>query len=120
LEENGWNLHQLAVHTRDVDKLVYGFRARRTIEQDHPTFDNFDGEAYMREHYDPDEPLEQLLNGFVESVESLTAYLRTLPTEAWSRESQHATLGSGFTVQAWVERNLAHMQEHLESVQKGN
>ena len=32
LEEGGWNVHQVAVHTRDVDHLVYGLRARRTVE----------------------------------------------------------------------------------------
>ena len=30
----GWNVHQIAVHTRDVDKLVYGSRARRTAQED--------------------------------------------------------------------------------------
>lgn len=119
LEEGGWHVHQIAVHTRDVDKLVYGLRARRTALEDNPEFQNFDGEAYMAEHYDADEPLDELLDGFVESVESLEENLRSLPAEVWSRESRHVTLGSGFTTQAWVERDLAHIQEHLESVQKG-
>lgn len=116
LEEGGWNAHQVAAHTRDVDKLVYGLRARRTALEDNPEFPNFDGNAYMAENYDPAESLSGLLDGFVESVESLIELLRALPVEAWSRESRHATLGSGFTLQAWVERNLAHIQEHLESV----
>jgi hypothetical protein len=119
LEEGGWNVHQVAVHTRDVDKLVYGLRARRTALEDNPEFQNFDGDAYMAGHYDVDESLDAMLNGLVESVESLAENLRSLPTEAWSRESRHATLGSGFTLQTWVERNLAHIQEHLETVQKG-
>ena len=42
-----WNVHQVAVHTRDVDKLVYGLRARRTAVEDNPEFPNFDGDAYM-------------------------------------------------------------------------
>lgn len=116
LEEDGWNAHQIAAHTRDVDKLVYGLRARRTALEHNPEFPNFDGNAYMAENYDPTESLSELLNGFVESVESLIELLRALPVEAWSRESRHATLGSGFTLQAWVERNLAHIQEHLASV----
>ncbi|HET9590626.1 MAG TPA: DinB family protein [Anaerolineales bacterium] len=116
LEENGWNVHQVAVHTRDVDKLVYGLRTRRTALEDNPEFQNFDGEAYMAEHYDAGESLDELLDGFVESVESLADYLRSLPTEVWSRESRHATLGSDFTLQTWVERELAHIQEHLEMV----
>lgn len=116
LEEGSWNVHQLAVHTRDVDQLVYGLRARRTALEDNPEFQNFDGEAYMAEHYDTDEPLDELLNGFVESVESLTENLHSLPPGAWSRGSRHATLGSDFTLQTWVERDLAHIREHLETI----
>ncbi|HLF75361.1 MAG TPA: DinB family protein [Anaerolineales bacterium] len=118
LEDGGWNVHQVAVHTRDVDRLVYGLRVRRTAREDNPEFENFDGEAYMTAHYDAREPLDELLDGFVKSVESLADDLRQLPVEAWSRESRHAMLGSGLTLQSWVERNLAHIQEHLETVRK--
>ena len=120
LEEGGWNIHQVAVHTRDVDKLVYGLRAQRTALENNPEFQNFDGEAYMAEHYDASEHLDELLDGFVVSVQDLTKNLRALPSEAWSRESRHTTLGSGFTMQTWVERDLAHIQEHLETVKKSS
>jgi len=119
LEEGGWNIHQVAVHTRDVDSLVYSLRARRTITEDNPEFQNFAGDVYMAEHYNANESLSEILNAFVESVESLAEMLRSLPDEAWSRQSRHVTLGSGFTLQTWVERGLAHIQEHLESVSKG-
>ena len=119
LEEGGWNVHQVAVHTRDVDKLVYGLRARRTVQEDNPEFQNFDGDTYMAEHYNASESLSELINGFVENVESLAEMLRALPDEAWSRPSRHVTLGSGFTLQTWVERGLAHIQEHTETVSKG-
>jgi hypothetical protein len=118
LEEGGWNTHQIAVHTRDVDKLVYGLRARRTAMEDNPEFPNFDGDAYMAENYDATESLSGLLNGFVASVEALVELLRALPVEGWSRQSRHATLGKGFTLQTWVERNLAHIEEHLETVKQ--
>ena len=114
-----WNAHQVAVHTRDIDKLVYGLRARRTAEEENPEFRSFDGDEYMAEHYDAGESLEGLLNGFVENVEALTEMLRALPDEAWARASRHATLGSGFTLQTWVERSLAHIEEHAEMVKKG-
>ena len=113
-----WNTHQVAVHTRDIDKLVYGLRARRTAEEENPEFRSFDGDEYMAEHYNAGEPLEEILNGFVEGVESLTKILRALPDAAWARESRHATLGSGFTLQTWVERGLAHIEEHAEIVKK--
>ncbi len=116
--DGGWSVHQIAVHTRAVEKLVYGWRARQTAIEDNPNFPNFDGDAYMAENYDPQEPLAQVLNDFVESAEALAAWLRTLPTEAWSRLSRHARLGGGLTLQSWVERSLAHIEEHLETVKK--
>jgi uncharacterized protein YukE len=117
--EEGWNVHQLAVHTRDVDKMIYGVRARRTIKEDNPEFPNFDGDAYMAAHYDPKEPLQTILNDLVSSIDELTKMLRGLSGEAWGRESRHATQGSGFTLQIWIERSLKHIEEHLATVKKG-
>jgi hypothetical protein len=119
LEEWGWNTHQVAAHTRDVDAMVYGLRARRTAAENNPEFQSFDADAHSAEHYDPDEPLEEMLNGFVESVESLVRMLEGLSGKDWARESRHATLGSGFTLQTWVERNLTHIEEHTQTVKRG-
>ena len=118
LEEGGWNVHQVAAHTRDVHELVYGKRAQRTAQEDNPEFENFDGDEYTREHYSANESLQAMLDGFVNHVEALVDLLRTLPPEAWSRVSRHVKLGSGFTLQTWVERGLAHIEEHLETVKK--
>ena len=119
LEEGGWNAHQIAAHTRDVDKLAYGARAQRTVTEDDPLFQSFDGDAYTREHYSKDESLQAMLDGFVQNIEGLVEMLQSLPPEAWSRVSRHEKLGSGLTLQTWVERGLAHIEEHLETVQKG-
>ena len=120
LEQGGWNVHQLAAHTRDVDKFVYGVRAQRTATENNPLFQSFDGDAYTRDHYSPDESLPKMLDGFVQNVENLVETLRGLPAEAWSRVSRHEKLGDGFTLQTWVERDLAHLEEHLETVRKAS
>jgi len=52
------------------------------------------------------------------SVSSLVKILRDLPGEAWTRESRHLIQGGGLTLQTWVERDLGHIKEHLESVKK--
>jgi len=118
LEESGWNVHQVAAHTRDIDQLVYGRRAQRTAKEDNPEFQNFDGDEYTREHYSTNEALTTMLDDFVQNIEMLAELLRSLPAEAWSRVSRHAKLGNGFTLQTWVERDLAHIEEHLETVKK--
>ena len=120
LEKNGWNAHQVAVHTRDVDQLVYGMRARRTAVEDNPEFPNFDGEAFMVQNYEASEPLHNVLNDLVTNVENLVEMLRSLPDEDWSRPSRHTKLGRGLTLQSWVEKDLAHIREHLESLKKPN
>jgi hypothetical protein len=114
--EAGWSLHQIAVHTRDVNRLVYGARIRQTAEEDNPEFPNFDGNAYLAEHYDADEALNEVLDRLVEDTQSVVELLKKLPAEAWSRLSRHATLGNGLTLQGWVEKGLAHIEEHLDTV----
>jgi len=114
--EGGWNTHQLAAHTRDVHTLVYGPRALQTAKEENPEFQNFDGDAYMVENYSADELLAGLLIGFVADVKSTAEKLSALPVEAWSRTSRHITFGGGFTLQTWVERDLAHIEEHLSAV----
>jgi hypothetical protein len=118
LEAGGWTAHQVAAHTRDVNKLVYGLRVRRTAAEHNPEFQNFDSEQYMAEHYSKSEPLVEILDGLVEQVESLAEELRAMPSEAWARESSHVMLGRDLTLQIWVEKDLDHIEEHLQTVRK--
>ena len=118
VDEGGWNTHQLAAHTRDVDKVVYGMRIHRTVKEDNPVFQDFDADQWMAAHYNADEPLASILDELSASVKEKSAMLRELSPEAWSRESSHEIYGGGFTLQTWVERGLAHIQEHLETVKK--
>ena len=116
LEAGGWSAHQIAVHTRDTQTLVYGLRIRRTVEEDNPLFMNFDGEKWMAEHYNADESLASVLDQLADSVRGSVITLKGLDAAGWARESRHETLGDGFAVQTWAERALAHIEEHLLSV----
>ena len=117
LETDGWNTHQVAVHMRDVQVHVYGLRARRTVMEDRPVFPNFDGDAWNAEHYDPAEPLGAILDEFLSNVRATVDFLAPLPPPAWARLSRHEVSGE-FAMQHWVERMLAHIEEHLATVKK--
>lgn len=114
--EGNWTVHQIASHTRDVDKLIYGARVLQTLEEDNPLFKNFDADGWMETHYNKDEPLADILDDILKHIKKLCEVLRSLPQEAWSRVSMHETLGSELTLQLWVERSLAHIEEHLKTV----
>ena len=101
-----------------MNQLVYGMRARRTLDEDDPAFPNFDSETYMEQNYDSREALQSVLEGFAAGVQALVRQLREMPSEAWSRLSSHETRGSGLTLQTWVEQGLEHIEEHLGTVRK--
>lgn len=118
LDEGSWTAHQVAAHVWDVDKRAYGLRIRRTLAEDLPTFPNYDGDAWMSDTYDPVTPLEAMLSEFLSRVEEIVPVLRALPPEAWNRMGRHETQGD-LTLQTWVERALAHVEEHLASMRAG-
>jgi hypothetical protein len=117
VEAGGWNAHQLAAHTRDVQIHVYGARARRTVSEEKPEFLNFDGDAWNAEHYHSDEPIAKICDEFLADIREITSWLESLPLSAWSRLSRHEVYGE-FTMQTWVERMLAHIEEHFQTIRK--
>ncbi|MHB8778186.1 MAG: DinB family protein [Anaerolineales bacterium] len=118
--ESEWTVHQIASHTRDVDKMIYSVRIRQTLNEENPEFKGFDADAWMADHYNKDEPLENILGDFSANIDDLLNILQNMPREAWSRESRHEAMGDGLTLQLWVERNLAHIEEHLLTLKKKN
>lgn len=114
-----WSIHQIAAHTRDIDQVVYGRRFRRTLNEENPLFQNFDAETWMAENYKAEEPLHSILDGFRASMNEMSQLLRAMPQVSWSRLSRHETLGNELTLQLWVERDLAHIEDHLKALKKG-
>jgi len=116
--EGNWTVHQIAAHVRDVDRSVYGARVRQTLQEENPLFKSFDADGWMEKNYHKDEPLKNILNEFKKNVDDLCRVLAEMPQPAWSRLSQHETMGGELTLQLWVERGLAHIEEHLQTVTK--
>ncbi|MBM3153350.1 MAG: DinB family protein [Chloroflexi bacterium] len=111
----GWNFHQVVSHLRDVNAEVYLPRLRRIQAEENPLFENFDAEAWMATHYDPDEPLPRLVEAFTQGCQETRDWLERLPPASWSRPGTHSSFGTR-AFQWWVERALAHMEEHLTTL----
>jgi hypothetical protein len=114
--EGDWTVHQIAAHTRDVERAVYGARIRRTLKEDNPIFVSFDADTWMAEHYSKEEALENMLAEFHNGVRETCEMLGEMPQEGWSRLSGHETMGGEFTLQLWAERSLVHIEEHLKTL----
>jgi hypothetical protein len=116
--EGEWTLHQVAAHVRNIDQVVYHARIRRTLQEENPLFQSVDPDEDMKKNYRQDEPLQKILDQLRGNIEELCRDLKAIPAEAWSRVSQHATMGDGLTLQWWVERSLAHIEDHLSPLAK--
>src|SRR5665648_136212 len=79
LEAGGWNIHQVIAHMRDVNQHVYLPRLHRIIDEENPMFENFDGDAWMAEHYQPLEPIGILSSEFNEQCNLTADWLNSLP-----------------------------------------
>lgn len=117
LEDGGWTPHQIMAHLRDVEAHALLPRLERILAEETPYLPNFNEQDWMQRHYQPQEPLEAILNAYADLRARQLALLRNAPGEAWSRTGRHPWWGKR-TLQWWVERSLAHAREHLEQLQQ--
>jgi hypothetical protein len=119
LEPGGWNVHQVMAHVRDAEARAFLPRLERILNEDGPFLINFDQDAWMEAHYRVAEPLETILADFRDLRDRELDRLRKMSNDDWNRVGRHSSLGVR-TLQWWVERNLAHNEEHLIQIeQKG-
>ncbi|MGD2253920.1 MAG: DinB family protein [Anaerolineales bacterium] len=112
LETGGWTPHQVLAHVRDVELQAFLPRMVRILEQNHPTLEDFDEQAWMAEHYHAGESTSALLTAFGKARESNPVLTKQLPSQAWNRMAFHPHWGHR-TLQWWVEYAVAHTDEHL-------
>jgi len=115
--EDGYTLHQILAHIRDLEVLAFVPRLRRILTEDHPVLDAFPSHHWSEADYQPDEATDKILNDFAQAREAALALLRPLPPEGWNRTSFHAPSGPR-AAQWWAERMFTHAQEHLEEMRR--
>lgn len=111
-----WSPHRVIFHLRAVEAQAYAPRLRQILEHDHPELPDFDEGGWMAEHYQPDEPAQAILDSWQEVRRDVGRRLEGIPAEAWSRTGHHVYWGER-TLQWWVERSLAHAEEHRRQLE---
>jgi hypothetical protein len=117
LVSEGYTLHQLAAHVRDLEALAFLPRLRRILAEDYPALDAFPSHHWSMEGYRPDEPMGDILSGFARAREEALALLRPLPAEGWGRAGFHPPSGPR-TAQWWAERMYTHARGHLDEIRR--
>lgn len=106
-----WSAHQVLFHLGSVDEQAYGPRLRRILREGRPALEDYDGDGWMAERYDPTEPTQVILERWHSVRQDYAAEVAGGPPEAWSRTGRQSYWGER-TLQWWVERAVAHADEH--------
>lgn len=104
-----WSAAEILCHLADCE-LVFGFRLRQTLAEDHPTIQPFDQDKWAATYAGI--PAGQALNAFTSLRQwNLTLLRKALPAAA-SRQATHPERGT-MTFQTIVETMAGHDLNHL-------
>lgn len=117
LEGTQWSVHQIISHLRDSEAQAYLPRLERTLNEEMPVLERFDGTTWMREHYRPDEPTPAILADYRALREKELVRLESLPPGGWCRKARHPGWGVR-TLQWLVEHSLAYTEMHLKQIKR--
>ncbi len=119
LEHGGWSPHQVAWHVRAVETQAYLPRLERMLAQDRVELNDFDGDGWMDRNYTTHEAWDRIVDDVRTARAALRAKLEAAPDGAWSHLGRHRYWGSR-TLMWWVERSLAHVDEHIAQLSAGS
>ncbi len=96
---------------------AHGFtpQIRLILDEDMPLLLDFDTEAWLAEHYDPEEPARVMIEDFASLRTWEVGMLCGLLSASWSRAARHPRWGVR-TLQWWVEQQSENSRQHLSQL----
>lgn len=106
-----WSAHQHLFHLVAVETEIFQHRIRGMLQEDRPSFPDWNENDHIREEYDPSKDLQGLAQRVMAEREKTVELLKPLTAEQWLRTGHWP---SGEVDVAWAaERALAHALEHF-------
>jgi hypothetical protein len=112
---NEWSIHQVVAHVRDTEQHVFLRRTERIINEEHPTVQSFDQEAWNRDHYSPNESFQKIVADFRAARRKLIRLLRATSEKDWKNWALHPAYGK--ISLGWLTlHNYHHTMEHIAQI----
>ena len=109
-----WSALEVCCHLRDSTQEE-GVRVRRLVEEDGPTLEPYDQEAWAQErNYQGDDP-RRVMTALRAFWGGLAYQLEGLTDEQWERGGTHPEIGP-VTVRSRAEQQVDHARAHLEQL----
>jgi hypothetical protein len=110
--------HQVLAHLRAIESQAIVVRLRRILDESEPYLPLFDDDGWMAAHYDPNEPVQSILDDYASLRQQELSWLRDIPSAVWNRTARHPWWGVR-ALQWWVEQCLLVARQHLEQLAPG-
>lgn len=96
---------------------AHGFtpQIRRILDEEMPQLIEFDAEAWMVDHYDPEEPAGIIIENFASLRTWEVGMLCGLPPASWSRAARNPRWGV-HTLLWWVEQQRENSHQYLNQL----
>jgi hypothetical protein len=107
--------HWILAHLRNIEVQALAPRIKKILNEDDPHLILFDDDHWMEINYDPDEPVEAMIDEYERIRNEEMSWLEEMDISGWSRTGRHPWFGVR-TLQWWVEKTLAYAEEHLEDI----
>jgi hypothetical protein len=116
--DGGWSMKEVMAHFLKVERDVFLPRLRRMAEEDRPSFEPFDPDAWAAERDHRQGRFEDDLAGFVAVRRQTLAFLETLPPAAGERLAFSAFFGP-VTLAQYATHIVDHDLEHVTQMAAG-
>lgn len=110
-------LRKELAHLRNAEANLFMPCLRKLLEEENPILDCASEETGSLQNGGAKEGIEMLLLQYLDLRGQASDIIRTMQEEAWSRSGLHPRWGER-TLQWWVEKSLAHAEEHLAQMQE--
>ncbi len=111
-----WSALEVCCHLRDSAQEE-GVRVRRLVEEDGPTLEPYDQEAWARERNYQGDDIRRLRIALRAFWGGLAYQLEGLSDQQWERGGTHPETGP-VTVRSRAEDEVEHAQAHLEQLRE--
>jgi len=112
--DNEWSAHETLAHLCETEREAFLLRAKQLTGEHNPGLKNFDGETWHAEHYNPQQPLAEMLADFVDARREM---IKLLESESdWSRSGFHEGWQKRYSIAFLAEYTVHHTWEHLNQI----
>ncbi len=110
--EGEWSVHETLTHLRDVERMIFLERVRRVAAEENPFLPLFDESQYHKDHWNPEEPIGQILGDLTQDHAQLCGLLEGAD---WTRKGTPETRGP-VSLEWLADYTLGHVREHLSQI----